>query len=78
MLMMVAGVSVFLSVAASTVRFFPKGAGPESFAGLLGLAALVCWIAMVMIAPRRQIVIVGWWVLLALYLLACVVAAVGR
>jgi hypothetical protein len=78
LLLLVAGASVFLSIATTAARYFRPEARPESFAGLLGLAALVCWVLMVMLAPRRRIVIVAWWVLIGLYLLACVMAAMSR
>ncbi len=78
LLLLVAGVSVFLSAAATVLKCFPKGATPDNFAGMMSFAAIACWMAMILLAPKRRIVIVGWWVLLGLYFLTCVVAAVSK
>jgi hypothetical protein len=76
LLLLVAGISVFLSIAATILKFLPKGSGPQAFAGLMGFFAFACWVVMVAIAPERRIVVVGWWALIALYLVTCVVAGV--
>jgi drug/metabolite transporter (DMT)-like permease len=77
LLLLTAAVALVLSVLSSINRLLPGAITPKVFAGLLGVGALCCLIAGIFFQPRRPIVVVGWYVLVVLYLVACVVATLA-
>ena len=70
---LVTAVAVVLSVA----RLFPGANNAAAFAGVTGLTVLATLVVLDMIGVKRPIVRTGWWVLLGLYLLICVMAVIG-
>jgi hypothetical protein len=70
---LVTAVAVLLSVS----RIFPGSNHAAAFAGITGLAVLATLVVMDLVGVKRPIVRTGWWVLLGLYLLICVMAVIG-
>jgi hypothetical protein len=68
LLMLVAGTSLVLGI----LGCFP----PEYAAFLAGAGALVSMVVLAVLRPSRPIVYLGWWVILGIYLLMCVMAFV--
>ena len=66
-------VSVLCSLAATMQRLMP-GAGAEGFAGLLGIATLAAMVILAVIPSPGRGVQLGWWCMVGLYLLTCVMA----
>lgn len=74
LLVLTAAVAAIFSFISTVSRFLPGGMSPANFAGLLGLVALVCLVVIALVPNARRIVIIGWWVLVGLYLMSCVFA----
>ena len=51
---------------------------PDVFAGVLGVIAFLGLVSLSIIKPKADILYVCWWVVLMVYLIICVVAAVRR
>jgi hypothetical protein len=63
LLLLVAAVSIVLGL----TNWLP----PAYAAGLAGFGALVSMVVLASLKPSRAIVYVGWWVVLAIYLVSC-------
>ena len=63
-------VAVFMSI----LKFFPL----HTIAGVSGLGALFSLILLLIWPPERPLLRLGWWVLFALYLLACIGAIIFK
>ena len=74
LLMLTAVVALILG----TVGLFPGGFAIENFAGVAGIGLLLGIFVLMLMQDVRPIIHVAWWVMLGLYVLACVVAFVGR
>ncbi|MGA2060290.1 MAG: hypothetical protein ABSG67_07390 [Thermoguttaceae bacterium] len=64
------GVAVFMSI----LKFFPL----HTIAGVSGLGALFSLLLLIFWPPERPLLRLGWWVLFALYLLACIGAIIFK
>ena len=71
-------VAVVFSAISTTMRFLPQEASPARYAGniaaVLGFGALASMVVLALIPSVRRIVTVGWWVMVAFYLLASAAA----
>ncbi|MGD0896834.1 MAG: hypothetical protein ABR915_03295 [Thermoguttaceae bacterium] len=74
LLLVTAAVSLLLSITGRLVQIMPGGPTPANFAGVMGLGALACMIVLALIPQPRGIILLGWWVLSALYVMACAMA----
>lgn len=62
------------AVALSVLRLIPGGLQAPRAAGVAGVAALVGLVVLSIFRPRRLVVHLGWWLLVAGYVAASVVA----
>ncbi len=73
-------IAVLLSMIGSVVRWTSLGKSPATlaavYATVLGLVAVVSMIALSWLPQARRIAVVGWWALLALYIITAIVAVV--
>lgn len=72
LLLLVAVASFFLSI----LGLFPGGYTAANFAGLAGLGVLLSLAVLTVLQPARPIIRLGWWAMLVIYGLACVVAVI--
>ena len=63
-----------VAVLMSILKFFPL----HTIAGVSGLGALLSLILLLIWPPERPLLRLGWWVLFALYLLACIGAIIFK
>lgn len=71
------GLVTAVAVVLGLLGCIPGGYAPAIMAGVSGVAALVGLAVMGLVKPRRHIVMVAWWCLLAFYVAACVGAVVS-
>ena len=62
------------AVILSVLGYLPGGYSPENFAGVAGFGVLAALVVLGYLKPERPIVHLAWWVLLVVYLGACMTA----
>ena len=72
LLLFMAAASIFLSI----LGLLPGGYTSANFALLTGLGVLLSLVVLTVLKPSRAIVRLGWWAMVVVYALACVVAII--
>ena len=72
LLLVMVGASLLMSV----LGLLPQQYAIQNFAGLAGLGVLLSMIVLAVLRPTRPVVYLGWWIMLALYVLACIAAVI--
>ncbi len=65
-----------VAVCCSMIKVIPGGRNAVNFAGVTGLAVLICMAVLRSAGVTRPIIRVGWWVGLCLYFTACFMAII--
>jgi hypothetical protein len=71
LLLLSTAASIFLSLASCVLHFVAPPSRPHAFAGLTGLTSLLLLIALALSPTEQRLMRVGWWIMLSLYIGAC-------